>query len=679
MTNKCKHWHYTLDGENIAWLSLDKANASANTLDAEVLQELDQLLDSAQHDMPLGLVIKSGKASGFIAGADVKTFTRLSSETEALQLIRSAHAIFNRLSSLPFPTIALISGFCLGGGLELALACRYRVVEDSPKTRLGLPEVKLGIHPGFGGTLRSLQLLGAPAAMDLMLSGRTIAAKAARKIGLVDFAVPQRHLNNAVSGMLKSPPKNKKLPLWQQLLHHKQVRPWLAKYLEKKVARRVPKAHYPAPYALIDLWLRFYDHPQQMLEEEAASVARLVVGKTAQNLIRVFMLQEQLKAFGQVKDYHPTRIHVIGGGVMGGDIAIWCALKGYIVTIQDQKNATLAQVVKRAHGLFSKRLKDRLLIQSAMDRLIPDAKGNGIARADIVIEAIFEDPEVKRNLFQGIEPLMKADAILATNTSSIRLQELASILQRPERLVGLHFFNPVAKMPLVEIVHSPETDVGVQKQAAAFARSIDRLPLPVSSSPGFLVNRILMPYLMEAVYLADEGIPLKLIDDTALEFGMPMGPIELADTVGLDICLKVAEILARDMPIDIPERLTKLVAKGHLGKKTGKGFYEFKKGKPVKPTIPKDFSPPTDIRDRLVLRLLNEAVACLDDGVVKNTDDGDAGVIFGTGFAPFRGGPFHYINDRGREQILKLLEHLEQRYGERFQHASGWENLNIAE
>jgi len=672
MTTKFIHWNYLLDAENIAWLTLDKASSSTNTLDAEVLQELDKLLNTAHHDMPAAMVIQSGKASGFIVGADIKEFTKLTTEAGALQLIRNAHDVFNRLSALPFPTIALIHGYCLGGGLELALACRYRIAANDPKTRLGLPEVKLGIHPGFGGTLRSLQLIGAPTAMDMMLTGRALSSRTAKKIGLIDYSVPHRHLKNAVRGLVKTPPKAKKHAWWLQLLNHKRLRPWLARYLEKKVAKRAPRAHYPSPYALIDLWVRFFDSPQLMLEEEAASVARLVVGKTAQNLIRVFMLQEQLKSSGQLKDYSPQRVHVIGGGVMGGDIAIWCALKGCIVTLQDQKNETLARVMKRAFGLFSKRLKDRLLIQAAMDRLIPDIKGNGVPRADIIIEAIFEDAEVKRQLFKSIEPQMKATAILATNTSSIPLQELATILARPERLVGLHFFNPVDKMPLIEIVHSPQTDALVKNQAATFARRIDRLPLAVTSSPGFLVNRVLMPYLMEAVYLADEGIPLKVIDDAALEFGMPMGPIELADTVGLDICLKVAEILAKDMSIIIPEQLTRLVEKGHLGKKTGKGFYEFKGGKIIKPAIAKDYTPPTDICDRLILRLLNEAIACLHDGVVENSDFGDAGIIFGTGFAPFRGGPFHYINDRGQEQVLKILSTLEQRYGERFKKANGW-------
>jgi 3-hydroxyacyl-CoA dehydrogenase/enoyl-CoA hydratase/3-hydroxybutyryl-CoA epimerase len=329
--------------------------------------------------------------------------------------------------------------------------------------------------------------------------------------------------------------------------------------------------------------------------------------------------------------------------------------------------------MQRANGLYKKRLKQRLPIQSALDRLIPDPKGNGIPRADIVIEAIFEDAEVKRNLFRAIEPRMKQEAILATNTSSIPLQELSNVLNTPGRLVGLHFFNPVSKMPLVEIVHGPQTDEDVQHQAAAFARSIDRLPLAVTSSPGFLVNRILMPYLMEAVYLVDEGIPLKVIDDTAVEFGMPMGPIELADTVGLDICLKVAENLSGHMAISVPGRLSQLVEKGRLGKKSGSGFYTFKNGKAIKPAIPKDYSPPTDIRDRLLLRLLNEAVACLHDGVVENSEFADAGIIFGTGFAPFRGGPFNYINDRGYQQILKILERLEQRYGDRFKKSPGWE------
>ena len=304
---------------------------------------------------------------------------------------------------------------------------------------------------------------------------------------------------------------------------------------------------------------------------------------------------------------------------------------------------------------------------------MPDLPGYGLARADVVIEAIFEDAEVKRQLFRDIEPQMKDTALLCTNTSSIPLEELAEALEKPERLVGLHFFNPVAKMPLVEIVYGKSSSEKNVQRASSFAKSISRLPLPVTSSPGFLVNRVLMPYLIEAVILAEEGVPLKIIDEEAVEFGMPMGPIELADTVGLDICLKVADILSQNMDITVPERLKTLVSQGKLGKKSAQGFYAFKKGQPVKTPTDKDYIPPADIQERLILRMVNEVVACLHDGVVENAELADAGIIFGTGFAPFRGGPMHYLQDRGAQQIYKMLEQLQQRYGQRFAPDVGWQ------
>jgi 3-hydroxyacyl-CoA dehydrogenase/enoyl-CoA hydratase/3-hydroxybutyryl-CoA epimerase len=676
MSQTYQHWKIDTDPTGIAWLHLNKADSTTNVLSAAILNEFSDILDELERKLPRAVVILSDKENGFIAGADVKEFTQFDNEDTALQAIRRAHTIFNRLETLSCPTIALIHGFCLGGGMELALACRYRVADNDPKTKLGLPEVRLGIHPGFGGTLRAIRQVGVLAAMDMMLTGRNLSARAAQKIGLVHYAVPKRHLRNAARGIVKQAPAPFVLPLWKRLASHKHIRPQLAKLFYKKVAAKAPRSHYPAPYSLIDLWVRYYDDPVQMLEQEAQSVAHLICGRTAQNLIRVFLLQEQVKGLGKAEDFAATHVHVIGAGVMGGDIAAWCALRGFRVTLQDTKHEALGNVIKRAHSLYQKRLKDRFLITDAMDRLIPDPKGNGLSRADVIIEAIFEDVEVKRELFKSIEPVVKPNAIIATNTSSIPLDEISSVLQQPSRLVGLHFFNPVAMMPLVEIVQSPTTDTNVAKQAAAFTRKIDRLPLPVSSTPGFLVNRILMPYLMEAVVLAQEGIPLKVIDDAATDFGMPMGPIELADTVGLDICLHVAKNLAQHMSIEVPEQLQKMVDKGLLGKKSGQGFYRFKDGKPQKDLPPKSYTPPVDIQDRLILRMLNEAVACLRDKVVSSEDLADAGIIFGTGFAPFRGGPFHYIHYRGTAQLLKMLEHLQQRYGPRFTADEGWKQLD---
>ena len=419
----------------------------------------------------------------------------------------------------------------------------------------------------------------------------------------------------------------------------------------------------------------FLNNRTTMLKEEAKSIAHLLVGKTAQNLIRVFKLTDQLKGLAKAKSISINHIHVIGGGVMGGDIAIWCALQGYNVTLQDQRHETLAAVMKRASKLYKRRLKVKRLINGALDRLIPDINGNGLIKADVVIEAIFEDAEVKCNLYKEIEPKLKRTAIIATNTSSIPLEQLTDSLKKPDRLVGLHFFNPVAQMPLVEIVVGEKTSKKAQQVATLLTKKIKKLPLPVTSTPGFLVNRILMPYLTEAVTLFEEGVPITVIDKVALDFGMPMGPIELADTVGLDICLHVAENLAETMPLTVSEHLKGLVNKKILGKKTGKGFYIFKKGKKVKPKVKVNYIAASDIEDRLILRMINEAMSCLREHVAESKDLIDAGIIFGTGFAPFHGGPLQYVKDRGQSEVLLALKNLEKIHGSRFKPDDGWKTI----
>lgn len=671
------HWRLERDDHDIAWLYIDKADAAANTLARAVLEELYEILGHIQQDRPQGLVILSAKPSGFIAGADINEFTRLDGQKDAEDLIGRGQAVLDRLAALDMPTVALIHGFCLGGGLELALACRYRIADDDPATKLGLPEVNLGIHPGFGGTVRLPPLVGAPAAMDMMLGGRQLSARAAKKIGLVDYAVPARHLHAAARETVLRPPPRRQASGWKAWTNHRLARPWLARYLEKQVAKRARKDHYPAPYALIDVWKQHMDDPRRMMREEAASVARLVMGETAQSLVRVFFLQERMKSLGDKKEIDARHVHVVGGGVMGGDIAAWCAMRGQSVTIQDRSHEALARVVKRAHALFKKRLKQPRAIQAAMDRLMPDMHGAGVARADVVIEAIFEDVDAKQALYKELEPRLKKDAVLATNTSSIPLETLCKALSRPSRLVGLHFFNPVAKMQLVEIVRGSQTSESAVKQASAFCRHIDRLPLPVKSAPGFLVNRVLMPYLLEAVTLEEEGVPAALIDKAALEFGMPMGPIELADTVGLDICLSVARILSQQLDVPVPGRLEQLVNAGRLGRKSGDGFYRYENGKKVFSGESGDDAAPADLTDRMMMRFLNETVACLREGIVSEPDLLDGGVIFGTGFAPFRGGPMHYIRKIGRDQLRHKLETLEAKHGQRFRPDSGWSQADL--
>ncbi len=672
-----RHWRIERDAAGIAWLYIDLAGSSTNVLSSEVLKELGTVLDELTARPPAGLVLLSGKASGFIAGADVREIAAITDAEEALALVRIGHAIFDRLEALPFPTVAAIKGFCLGGGMELALALRYRIALDDPGTRLGLPEVLLGIHPGFGGTARSIRLIGAPAAMDLMLSGRTVDARAAERLGLVDRAIPERHFRAAALAYATRPPARRKPGLVARIATLKPLRPLFGAYLRKQVQKRAPAAHYPAPYALIDLYKRHGGDERAMLAEETQSIARLATGGTARNLVRVFFLQERLKSLGRGDSGTKPRVHVVGAGVMGGDIAAWCALRGLHVTLQDRAPKYIAPALRRAADLYSKRIRDRRLRQAALDRLIPDPEGLGVPEADVVIEAIIENIEAKHELYRALEPRLKPDTLLATNTSSIPLETLAECLRRPERLVGLHFFNPVAKMQLVEIISSPSTDRAVQGQAAGFARRIDRLPLPVRSAPGFLVNRILLPYLMEAITMLSEDVPAALIDRAAMDFGMPMGPIELADTVGLDVCLSVGGILGRHFGSPVPARLEELVKQGHLGRKSGQGFYKYRKGKIVRPALPKNRGPGEDVTDRLILRMLNEAVACLREGVVEDADLVDAGMIFGSGFAPFRGGPMHYLKERGRDPVAERLSDLAARYGNAYRPDAGFATLTL--
>jgi len=674
-SNPYRHWRSEQDQAGIVHLTLDRAGSSTNSLSREVLDELDLLLSRLEETTPRAVVIRSGKRSGFIAGADVHEFTGIGTVEEALQLIRRGQNILARIEALGVPTIALIHGFCLGGGLELALACRYRIASDDPGTRLGFPEILLGIHPGFGGTLRSIRLVGPLAALEMMLTGRTLSARQAKKIGLVDYAVPERHLDNALLALLAAPPAPRRLPLRERLAGLPLTRSFVAYFLERSVARKADPRHYPAPYALLDLWRGFGRDEAANYAAEAESVALLITGSSARNLVRVFLLQERLKSQGKVDSDRPRAIHVVGGGVMGGDIAIWCALQGLQVTIQDLDKARLGQVMKRGQLLFSKILKERRAVEAALDRLVPDPDGHGVLRADLVIEAIFENADAKRELYRQLEPRMRPDAILASNTSSIPLEELAGSLSRPERLVGLHFFNPVDKMQLVEVVAMADTDATVLARAAALVLAIKRLPLPVRSSPGFLVNRILMPYMMEAVTLVEEGLAPALIDRAATDFGMPMGPIRLADAVGLDICLSVARIFSGHYATEVPARLEELVAAGRLGRKSGRGFYEYDRHHDSRAAAGSS-PPPAEVGDRIMLRMLNEAVACWREQVVADAGLLDGGVVFGCGFAPFRGGPLQYIRDAGPELLLARLSDLAQRHGSRFTPDPGWKEFH---
>ena len=666
-------WRMERDGDGIVWLLADKPDTSTNVLSSHVLRELNELLDRIASPALRGIVVLSAKKSGFIAGADIKEFTGVTSAESGYRLIHAGQQVFDRLEALPCPTVAAIQGFALGGGLELALACRYRVAVGDERLSLGFPEVQLGIHPGFGGTVRSVRLIGVRAAMQMMLTGKAVRADKALKLGLVDKLVPQSELRSAARQLILDPPPPRRPGLIDRALSWPLVRTMLQRSLIGQVAQKAPREHYPAPYAIIDLWARYGAHGAVAFEAEARSIAELFTTETARNLIRVFMLQDRLKALGGKPATPLEHVHVVGAGVMGGDIAAWSALRGLSVTLQDRELRFIEPALTRARELFEKRLRDPAKVAAATARLTADVTGDGAAQADVVIEAIFENLAAKRELYAALEPRMKPGAILATNTSSIVLESLAEGLARPERLTGLHFFNPVAQMPLIEIIHTAGTDPAVLQQAIAFTRTLDKLPVPCRSAPGFIVNRVLMPYLYEAMHAAQQGVPIHVIDEAAVAFGMPMGPIELADVVGLDVAAHVGEIIADELGRPMPNltRLRELIALGKLGRKSGAGFYLWKDGKPVKPAGAAE-APPRELIDRLILVLVNECAACLREQIVEDADLLDAAVIFGTGFAPFRGGPLTYARSRGVAAVVERLEELAARLGARFQPDSGW-------
>ena len=670
-------WKLERDADAIAWLTIDKSGTSANVLSSGVLGELDGLLAALEKDLPRGAVVISAKKSGFVAGADIKEFTGITDAASGYALIRRGQQVLNRLAALPCPSVAAVHGFALGGGLELALACRYRVAVADERLSLGLPEVLLGIHPGFGGTVRCVRVAGVRAAMELMLSGKPVRAEKALRLGLIDRLVPEAELRRCAREMLLRAPAPRRAPWPQRLLSSAPLRPLVRGALMREVARRAPREHYPAPYAIIDLWARYGAHGPQAFEAEARSIAHLFTTQSSRNLVRVFLLQDRLKSAGGKSAAEIRRVHVVGAGVMGGDIAAWSALRGFTVTLQDRALEYVQPALARAQELFDKRLREPAKSAAARARLTADVAGEGLADADVVIEAIFESLEAKQQLYAQLEPRLKPGALLATNTSSLMLEPLGARLARPQRLVGLHFFNPVPQMPLIEIVHAQHTDPAALHAATGFARRLDKLPLPCRSAPGFMVNRVLTPYMHEAMLAAEEGVPLTVIDAAAVSFGMPVGPIELTDIVGLDVAAHVGEIIARGLgrPASAAPRLTELLAAKRLGRKSGAGFYVWRDGKAVKPMAPAAARAPPDLLDRLILILLNECVACLRERVVDDPELVDAAVLFGTGFAPFRGGPLAYARARGVATVVARLTELAARYGERFQPDRGWASI----
>jgi len=671
------HWQPELRADGVLVLAFDRAGARVNTFSKDALIELNALLERIAIDPPKALVLGSQKPDGFAAGVDLVELQTLERKGVMQDVIHRGQQVFQRLAELPCPTVAAIHGFCMGGGTELALACRYRVASMEASTRIALPEIKLGIYPGWGGSARLPHLIGAAAALEMMLSGRSLSAQRAQAIGLLNRITTREGLLDVAAKLALNGVRR---PLKQAFLGWASnlwpVRQILAPVLVRKLKGKVNKAHYPAPYALIETWRKHGGGSiHSRLKAEQHSVLALAETATARNLVRVFFLQDRLKQQGKAADTgRIERVHVIGAGVMGGDIAAWAAYKGFMVSVSDSSSEQRELAQARAHALFERRIKEPHARQEANKRLHFNATHYAAAEADLVIEAISEHADAKRALYAELAPALKPDAILASNTSSIALDVLREGLDAPERFAGLHFFNPVALMPLVEIVRHDGVSEETVQRLSAFAGMLGKLPLVVRGTPGFLVNRLLFPYFAEAMQALADGIPGALIDRAAVDFGMPLGPLELLDTVGLDVAANAADVLAPFLGIQLPEALSAPPEAGKRGKKDGQGLYLWRDGKAVKPEVPKGYLAPDDLQDRLILPLINEAVAALAEGVVEDADLVDAGMVFGAGFAPFRGGPMQYLRESGRDALLQRLQGLQARYGERFAPRAGWEN-----
>ncbi|MEQ8826042.1 MAG: 3-hydroxyacyl-CoA dehydrogenase NAD-binding domain-containing protein [Filomicrobium sp.] len=641
-----KDWRFSVDVENIAWAIFDREGESANSLGQRPLEELATIIEHvekcAKDKSIRGLIFMSGKEKGFIVGADIREFANLATETQVIEAVKPVNAMLDRIEKMSIPVVAAFHGVCVGGGLELILACHYRIATRDDATKIGFPEVKLGIFPGFNGTARSIRQAGAVAGMTAMLKGSMIRATAARGQGFIDQLVDSKGAlrwaaRKAVMQKRRSKPKRG----FASLMARWPARGFLAGKMRDETKKRVRPDHYPAPFALIDLFEEYGGSYEDMKREETVAFAPLMVSDTSKNLRRVFFLSEALKAQApKGLGWKPLRAHIIGAGTMGADIAGWCVASGMEVTLQDLSPEQIEKGIGAQSKLFKKKFRKKPANEAAKARLIADPTGEGIARADIVIEAIVEKLEIKQALFKDLETKMKPGAVMASNTSSLKIEDIAEPLKDPGRLIGIHFFNPVAQMPLVEVVRGDQSRQEEVDKGAAFVTAIDKFPLVVKSVPGFLVNRVLAPYMMGAMARVDDGEEKEKIDEAARTFGMPMGPIELADTVGLDVCAHVGQILGLGNEVS---GAADLVKAGKLGKKTGEGYYTWKDGKPVKSEDARYGNGDLEKLGReLVAPLIEEAQRAVDEGVVETAELADAGVIFGTGFAPFRGGPLHY-------------------------------------
>jgi 3-hydroxyacyl-CoA dehydrogenase/enoyl-CoA hydratase/3-hydroxybutyryl-CoA epimerase len=664
--------------DDICVLTFDRPGSSANIFDRATLVDLrEHLLAIASQSRLNGLILTSAKPSIFIAGADLKSMSEASSDG-IRELIELGQSVMNCLADLSIPTVAAIHGAAVGGGYEVSLACDYRIASTDRATKIGLPEIQLGLLPGWGGCTRLPRLIGLPKALDIILAGKTVAAKRALNYGMVDAIVPPEYLIEQASKILR---RGKRAQRSFRLANNAPVASILRKRLTSRLLRKT-RGHYPAVLKALDVVTHGISKTvSESLALEREGIVELTKTDTCRNLIQLFFLQERAKKLSAGSagvppaDSKITRTAVIGAGVMGAGIAQWLTAKNLKVILRDinteQVARGLAAISKLYHDGAKRRIFTPLEARQGMDRVFPAPEPVPLKPVELVIEAAVERLDLKKKIFLDLDTRTDKQTILATNTSALPISELAAATRHPERVVGLHFFNPVHRMRLVEVVAARQTSPEVLQRAVKFVQQIGKLPVLVKDSPGFVVNRILMPYLIEAGNLFEAGVPIRDLDEAMLDFGMPMGPMRLLDEVGIDVALHVAETVVAHFPdrTVIPEILQHMVKSRQLGRKAGRGFYIHHRGKEPRPNrslaiahpasrIP---STPTDsktLQDRMVLLMVNEAARCVEEGVVSGPEDVDFAMVMGTGFAPFHGGPLRYVQTIGTKPAVERMETL---------------------
>lgn len=680
--------------DGIAILTMDVPGETMNTLRSEFGPEISDVLAEIKSDSSIkGLVLISGKKDSFVAGADISMLDACDTAEDAKLLSQQGHVVFNELENLSIPVVAAINGACLGGGLELALACHQRVCSLNSKTMMGLPEVQLGLLPGGGGTQRLPRLVGVTKALDMMLTGKQLRPQQAVKLGLVDDAVPESILLRTAIEMAlagKRPAKKKKQSLVNQLLEGTSAgRNIIFDQAAKQVAKKT-QGNYPAPNKIIDCVRQGMTKGMlKGLEVEASHFAELVMSKESAALRSIFFATTEMKKESGAGDAEPRQIKkamVLGGGLMGGGIASVTTTKAKIpARVKDINQAGLSNALAYAYKLLDKGVKRRHMTPAVRDNtmalMTTTTEYKGIKDADIVVEAVFEDLSLKHQMVKDVERECGEHTIFASNTSSLPISQIAQAASRPENVIGLHYFSPVEKMPLVEVIAHEKTSAETIATTVAFAKKQGKTPIVVQDGAGFYVNRILALYMNEAAQLLLEGQSVEHLDKALVKFGFPVGPMTLLDEVGIDVGAKISPILEKELGerFMAPAAFDKLLADDRKGRKNGKGFYLYggkKKAKEVDETVytvlglkPGVDTEASEVAQRCVVQMLNEAVRCLDEGIIASARDGDIGAIFGIGFPPFLGGPFHYIDTLGAENLVNILENYKNRYGDRFEPA----------